>query len=294
MYQQFALTIAISVLLSAFSALSLSPALCRDAPQARPRPARGPLGAFFRGFNWVFDRATNGYVGVARLLVRRAVLTILIVGVVAVGAGLFGRALPAGFIPDEDQGLLGVNVQLPPGASLERTGAVLTQVEQIVGEDRGRRRLSRRSAASALVTNTYQPNFGTIFVRLKPWEERHGEALHVKGIMADLAAAVRGDPRGGHLPVQHPHDLGLRRLGRLQLPAPGPERHAERRGARGPDARLPDRGAPAARARQPLHLVRPELSPGEGGARPREGAHARRARQRRVPGACRPCWAAPT
>ena len=81
MYQQFALTIAISVLLSAFSALSLSPAL--SGMLLKPaRPARGPLGVFFRGFNRVFDRATNGYVGVSRLLVRRAVLTILLVGVV--------------------------------------------------------------------------------------------------------------------------------------------------------------------------------------------------------------------
>ena len=79
-------------------------------------PMRGPLGKFFRVFNRVFDRATNGYIHVTRLLVRRAVLTIVLVAVVAVGAGLFGRALPAGFIPDEDQGIIGVNIQLPPGA----------------------------------------------------------------------------------------------------------------------------------------------------------------------------------
>ena len=77
MYQQFALTIAISVLLSAFSALSLSPAL--SIMLLKPaRPARGPLGVFFRGFNKVFERSTNGYIGVARLLVRRAILTILL------------------------------------------------------------------------------------------------------------------------------------------------------------------------------------------------------------------------
>ncbi len=138
MYQQFALTIAISVLLSAFSALSLSPAL--SAMLLKPaKPTRGPLGAFFRGFNRVFDKATSGYVGVSRLLVRRATLTILLVGIVIVGGGLFGRQLPAGFIPEEDQGLLGVNVQLPPGASLERTGAVLTTVEDIVRKTHGRR-----------------------------------------------------------------------------------------------------------------------------------------------------------
>src|SRR4030095_12111570 len=98
MFQQFALTIAISVLLSAFSALSLSPAL--SAMLLRPaKPMRGPLGAFFRGFNRVFDTTTKGYVGVSRLLLRRAVVTILFVGVVIVGVGLLGRQLPAGFIP---------------------------------------------------------------------------------------------------------------------------------------------------------------------------------------------------
>src|SRR5207245_2210968 len=119
MYQQFARTIATSVLLSAFSALSLSPALA--AMLLKPaRAPRGPLGVFFRGFNRVFDTATTGYIGVARLLIRRAVVTILLVGVVVVGVGLLGRRIPAGFIPDEDQGLFGVAVQLPPAASPRR------------------------------------------------------------------------------------------------------------------------------------------------------------------------------
>ena len=133
MYQQFALTIAISVLLSAFSALSLSPALA--AMLLKPaRAPRGPLGVFFRGFNRVFDTATTGYIGVARLLIRRAVVTILLVGVVVVGVGLLGRRIPAGFIPDEDQGLFGVAVQLPPAASLERTSAMLRKVEEILAK----------------------------------------------------------------------------------------------------------------------------------------------------------------
>src|SRR5262245_21383471 len=106
MYQQFALTIAISVLLSAFSALSLSPALA--AMLLKPaKPATGLLGKFFGGFNKVFDKSTNAYVKGCRILVRRSILTILLVAVVAVGAGFFGSRLPAGFIPEEDQGILG-------------------------------------------------------------------------------------------------------------------------------------------------------------------------------------------
>ena len=136
MYKQFALTIAISVLLSAFNALSLTPALCAMMLK-EPKPMRGPFGVFFRWFNKVFDVTTNGYVHVSRLLVRRAILTIAIVGVVVLGAVVFARAIPSGFIPDEDQGILGVNVQLPPGASLARTSDVLKKVEEILGKTDG-------------------------------------------------------------------------------------------------------------------------------------------------------------
>jgi HAE1 family hydrophobic/amphiphilic exporter-1 len=207
MYQQFALTIAISVLLSAFSALSLSPAL--SIMLLKPaRPARGPLGVFFRGFNKVFERATNGYIGVARLLVRRAILTILLVGVVVVGVGLLGRTLPAGFIPEEDQGILGVNVQLPPAASLERTSVVLRKVEEIVAKLEGIESY-QTIGGYGLVTNTYQPNFGTLFVRLKPWEERHGEALHVKGLMATLQRELAKIPEAVAFPFNVPTISGF-------------------------------------------------------------------------------------
>jgi HAE1 family hydrophobic/amphiphilic exporter-1 len=207
MYQQFALTIAISVLLSAFSALSLSPAL--SAMLLKPaKPMRGPLGAFFRGFNRVFDRTTTGYVSVARLLVRKAILTILLVGVVIVGVGMIGRVLPAGFIPDEDQGLVGVNVQLPPAASLERTSAVLRKVEAILAKTEGIDSY-QTIGGYGVVTSTYQPNFGTIFARVKPWEERHGEALHVKGIMARLHRELVAIPEAVAFPFNIPTISGF-------------------------------------------------------------------------------------
>jgi HAE1 family hydrophobic/amphiphilic exporter-1 len=207
MYQQFALTIAISVLLSAFNALSLSPALCAMFLKA-PKPARGPLGKFFRGFNWVFERSTTAYVGAARLLVRRAIITILIIAAVAVGAGLFGGALPAGFIPEEDQGIFGVNVTLPPAASLERTGRVLTQVEQILAKTEGVDSFTT-IGGFGVVTSTYQPNFGTIFVRLKPWEERHSEALHVRGVMAGLQRQLAAIPEAVIFPFNIPTISGF-------------------------------------------------------------------------------------
>jgi HAE1 family hydrophobic/amphiphilic exporter-1 len=207
MYQQFALTIAISVLLSAFSALSLSPAL--SAMLLKPaRAPRGPLGVFFRGFNRVFDTATKGYVGIARLLIRRAVVTVLIVGVVVVGVGLLGRALQAGFIPDEDQGLFGINVQLPPAASLERTSAVLRMVEEILAKVEGVDSYQTIGGYGA-VTSTYQPNFGSIFVRLKPWEERHGEALHVTGIMRRMQRELAAIPEAVAFPFNIPTISGF-------------------------------------------------------------------------------------
>jgi hydrophobe/amphiphile efflux-1 (HAE1) family protein len=184
MYKQFALTIAISVLLSAFNALSLTPALCAMLLKP-PKPMRGPLGAFFRGFNRVFEIGTAGYVSVSRLLVRRSLLTIAIVAAVAIGAGLFARVIPAGFIPDEDQGIFGVNVQLPRGASLERSSLVLKKIEEILARTEGIDSFQTIGGYGA-VTSTYQPNYGTIFVRLKPWEERKDPALHVNGIMGAL------------------------------------------------------------------------------------------------------------
>ncbi len=207
MYQQFALTIAISVLLSAFSALSLSPAL--SAMLLKPaKPMKGPLGWFFGKFNAVFERATNGYLHGARLLVRRSILTIAIVAVVAGGAAFFGGALPAGFIPEEDQGIMGINVTLPPGSSLERTSAVLGQVEEIVSKTEGVESYQTIGGYGAR-HRTYQPNFGTIFVRLHPWEERHGDALHVTGIMAGLQQQFARIPEAVIFPFNIPTISGF-------------------------------------------------------------------------------------
>ena len=202
MYKQFALTIAISVLLSAFNALSLTPALCAMLLR-EPKPMRGPFGIFFRWFNKIFDVTTSGYVAVSRLLIRRGIITVGIIGVVILGAGLFAKLIPAGFIPDEDQGILGVNVQLPPGASLARTNEVLKKVEAILAKTDGIDSF-QTVGGYGVVTNTYQPNYGSLFARLKPWEERHGEALHVKGIMAKLQQEFAAIPEGVIFPFNIP------------------------------------------------------------------------------------------
>lgn len=209
MYQQFALTIAISVLLSAFNALSLSPALAAMMLKpAKHGGRKGPLGWFFGLFNRGFDKTTSGYVGVARHLIRKSILTILIVGVVIGGVVLFGKSLPLGFIPEEDQGIVGVNVQLPPAASLERTSATLAQVEKILSETEGIEAYTT-IGGFGVVTSTYQPNFGTIFARLKPWEERKASELKLKAIMAKLQGQFARIPEAIIFPFNIPTISGF-------------------------------------------------------------------------------------
>src|SRR5438309_4301095 len=128
LYQQFAITIAISVIFSAFNALSLSPAL--SALLLRPRKeVRGPLGWFYRGFNRVFGSATHGYVNWLRAAIRKAVLSFALLFVLAMGAGFFGAKLPSGFLPEEDQGYVFLALQLPDASSLERTDQACRKIE---------------------------------------------------------------------------------------------------------------------------------------------------------------------
>src|ERR1700693_2519292 len=131
LYQQFALTIAISVIFSAFNALSLSPAL--SALLLRPRTkTRGPLGWFYERFNRIFGIATHGYVNWSRLAIRKAVLSFALLALLAVGAGLFGSRLPSGFLPEEDQGYVYLALQLPDASSLERTDQAARKIEDIL------------------------------------------------------------------------------------------------------------------------------------------------------------------
>jgi HAE1 family hydrophobic/amphiphilic exporter-1 len=208
MYQQFALTIAISVMLSAFSALSLSPALAAMFLKPHHAKTTGILGRFYSLFNRGFEATTGHYMKGTHHLVRRAIFTILIVAAVAVGAGLIGTSLPAGFVPEEDQGIMGINVTLPPASSLERTSAVLAKVEQILEKTEGVESF-QTIGGYGLVTSTYQPNFGTLFVRLKPWEERHSPELHVTGIMARLAKQFAQIPEAVIFPFNIPTISGF-------------------------------------------------------------------------------------
>ncbi len=121
LYRQFALTIAIAVLLSALNALTLSPALC--SLLLKPKSEKGLLHRVFGAFNRGFEKATRGYLKVSHLFVRRAVLGIGLLALVALGTGGLLRTLPTGFVPAEDKGVFIINVQLPDASSLARTHA---------------------------------------------------------------------------------------------------------------------------------------------------------------------------
>jgi HAE1 family hydrophobic/amphiphilic exporter-1 len=202
LYQQFALTIAISVLLSAFLALSLAPALC--AMILKPaKPTGGPLGAFYRGFNKVFEVTTGTYVNWTKVFVRRATLTIGVIVLATVATGALGRALPAGFVPDEDLGIFMLNVQLPPASSLERTEGVVKQVEQVLKNTEGIVACTGVGGLGIL-TNSFSPEFASFFCKLEPWEERHTPELHVTGVQQTLRRKLADIPGAVIFPFSPP------------------------------------------------------------------------------------------
>lgn len=169
LYQQFAITIAISVLFSAFNALTLSPAL--SALLLRPADKRSFLSRIFKGFNTGFEKATSGYLKVAGMLTRKILLSVILLGAVVGLAGFFGTVVPGGFIPDEDQGYITINVQLPDAASLVRTDAVCRKVEEILKKNHHLAHFNT-VAGYSLFTSTNSSNNALFFVSLKPWDER--------------------------------------------------------------------------------------------------------------------------
>src|SRR5438445_338377 len=170
LYQQFAVTIAISVLLSAFNALTLSPPL--DALLLRPKKQ---INRFFDWFNRVFGLATEGYVRLCGGLMRKSAVALVVLVVLSVAAGFFGSRLPSSFLPDEDQGYVYINLALPNEASLERTSEAARQVEDILANTPGVEYTTSVVGFSLLsfVRTSYN---GFFFVTLKPWSSRETRA----------------------------------------------------------------------------------------------------------------------
>jgi len=194
LYQQFAVTIAISVLLSAFNALTLSPALA--ALLLRPKKvSKGLLRRFFDQFNRLFERATNGYVRVCAALIRKsAVALIMLVGFGA-AAWFFGSKVPSSFLPDEDQGYLYINLQLPSAASTESTDLVTRKIEDILAHTPGVATTTSVIGFS-LLSYTRSTYNAFIWVTLKPWDERADRETQFQVIKARLNRALSQLPEG--------------------------------------------------------------------------------------------------
>src|SRR6266700_1055038 len=194
LYQQFAVTVAISVLLSAFNALTLSPALA--ALLLRPRTqSRGLLRRFFDWFNRVFERATEGYVRWSAALIRKTVVVVVLLVAFGVAGGFFANRVPSSFLPDEDQGYAFVNMQLPNGASMERTTAAAADVEKILTSTPGVQYTTSVIGFSLLsfVRTSYNAFF---FVTFKPWDERTTRAEQFQAIKAHLNRELSRLPAG--------------------------------------------------------------------------------------------------
>ena len=194
LYQQFAVTIAVSVILSAFNALTLSPALA--ALLLRPRQeSKGLLRRFFDRFNRVFERATDGYVRLSGALIRKATVVLVMLAVFLAAAGFFSGRVPSSFLPDEDQGYFFINLQLPDAASLQRTDEAVKKIEQVLAKTPGVEYTTSVIGFSLLsfVRTSYNAFF---FVTLKPWDDRKKREEQYREIEAHLNQELSQLPEG--------------------------------------------------------------------------------------------------
>ncbi|HTA43890.1 MAG TPA: efflux RND transporter permease subunit [Bryobacteraceae bacterium] len=219
LYQQFALTIAISVLLSAFNALTLSPALA--GLLLRPVPAevskhRGPLGKFFGIFNRYWERATDGFVRWSDVVIRKGALVLVLLVVCGLGAFFFAGRLPSSFLPDEDQGYVYVSLQLPVAASMERTSEAAADVEKILAATPGVEYATTVVGFNLLsfAQTTYNAFF---FVTFKPWDERTTRAAQYQAIKNRLNRELSRLPAGTAFSFSPPAIPGVGTSGGFQF-----------------------------------------------------------------------------
>ncbi len=207
LYQQFALTIAISVIISAFNALTLSPALA-SLLLRRKGESHGPLAAFFRVFNRVFERGRNDYVATCGWLIRKSAIALVVLAGCAVFSVLIGGKLPTGFLPEEDQGYLLLSVQLPDAASLQRTDATMLKIEEIIKQVPAIEVFTSVVGVNFLsgTQNTYS---GFFFVKLKPWDERKSKSDIASALSAQLTRKLSALPDGISFSITPPAIPGI-------------------------------------------------------------------------------------
>jgi len=181
LYQQFAITVAVSVVFSSVNALSLSPALCSLLLRKR-KPSRGLLGMFFNGFNKVFDKSTDAYMTLASSTTRKIPRGLVFIVVVTIGLAVVGTMLPGGFMPEEDMGYFFVNIQLPDAASLQRADAVTKKVEETISKCEEVEFITA-AAGYSMLSGSMSSNAGFVFCSLEDWSERDRTAKEVVALL---------------------------------------------------------------------------------------------------------------
>jgi hydrophobe/amphiphile efflux-1 (HAE1) family protein len=204
LFRQFAVTVSVSMLISAINALTLSPALCGVLLRPHHGPRRGPIGLVMRSI----DRVRDAYGAVVARMVRFSVIGLVMVALA--GAGIVGlnRITPTGFLPEDDQGMLFVVVQLPGGASVARTTNVIKQAEEIVKKEEA---VADFLSVVGLnfIDNYSQSNAAFMVVTLKPFEERKGASQGVRAVTARLGEKFRQVQGGIVIPMAPPPIIGL-------------------------------------------------------------------------------------
>jgi hydrophobic/amphiphilic exporter-1 (mainly G- bacteria), HAE1 family len=195
LYQQFAVTIAISVALSAFNALTLSPALSALLLRPTVSSSGGLLKKFFSWFNAAFRNATNAYVRVCGFLVHKSAIALILLALFAAAAAFFNAKVPSSFLPDEDQGYLYINLQLPNAASLQRTDEVARKIEDVLAHTPGVQYTTSVVGFSLLsfVRTSYN---GFFFVTLKPWDDRKARSEQFQQIKQNINFELSKIPEG--------------------------------------------------------------------------------------------------
>jgi hydrophobe/amphiphile efflux-1 (HAE1) family protein len=204
LFRQFAVTVAVSMFLSAINALTLSPALCGILLKPQHGPRRGIMSYVMRAIDWVRDAYGTA---VARI-VRVSIIGLVLVGISAFGIVNLSRITPTGFLPEDDQGAFFVVVQLPGGASVARTTDVITQAEAIVKKEEA---VQDYTSAIGLnfIDNYSQPNAAFMVVTLKPFEERKDKSLSAAAVMQRLAGEFRHIRESTLVPLAPPPIIGL-------------------------------------------------------------------------------------
>jgi hydrophobe/amphiphile efflux-1 (HAE1) family protein len=204
LFRQFAVTVAVSMLLSAINALTLSPALCAVLLKPHHGPKRGIIGWMMRSIDWVRDQ----YGAVVARMVRFSIIGLVMVVVAGAGTVALSRVTPTGFVPEDDQGAIFVVVQLPGGASVGRTSEVMRQAEAMVKEDPA---VAEYTSIIGLnfIDNFSAPNAGFMVVTFKPFEERRSPELGVREVIARLRTKFRQIAGGTVVPLAPPPIVGL-------------------------------------------------------------------------------------